>query len=345
MFHKFILPLLAFFAVEAAFAQSSHITEKDYMRIATTIDSMKAWATAMQLDTITADTTERRADIQAALNIESEKIRLAANDSLSRAMRRILKIKGSFHYSLNDLPQLSVLVAPDNSFRMITWQVFVNPKEYKYMGFVQWENSRYVELKDKSPTMKSPLYSKLKSDNWYGALYYNMLSFKIKKKEYYLLFGYDADCFYNNRKIIEVFETNNVGHVSFGAPVFQLKDPAKEPKQPKTEAYYLKPPELHRLFIEYAKGTAVTVNYRPEEDMIMFDHVVPTVPTKYGLLNGPDGDVDGLKWQKDKWVLIERIYKDVMEEFPVPVPVLDKREDGVFGADKKRNKSATPIKP
>ena len=318
-------------------APKIRLSEKDFSKLALLEDSMKAPALTMLLDTLTRDSSATRGDSQAQLDTVSQQWRVAASEKMARMMRAALRVRHSFDYDFKNVPQVSVLYDEKRTFRIMTWQVFVNSMDFKYFGVVQFEGGKTVFLQDKKKTLKTPLNKKLKADNWYGALYYKLKSYKYKGKTQYVAIGYDADAFFSHSKIVEPINIEGTS-VSFGAPIFELRSEEQRKMDAQAYARNAKNPALmikanppHRFILDYAAEAAVSLRYDEQMKMFTFDHVVPMGSTKYGVMNMPDGDVDGLKLKNGKWELQERLFKDISTEVPRPVPVLDSRKDGLFG--------------
>ena len=236
-------------------------------------------------------------------------------------------MENSFKYPFERLKGLSILSPPDSSFRVITWQLFVNDSTYRYYGAIQ-RNSRELELfplRDKKAELDDlPKYDQLTPDNWYGALYYNLRQFDSKEGRKYLLFGFDAYTFFEKRKVIDVLSFNKTGQPAFGAPIFVRDHP--QPGLPE-----------QRLFFEYSSETSVRVNWDDVYEMVLFDHLIP-MPSPFGrgMTMVIDGSYDGLKLEKGQWKFIEQVFHDSQETPPFPDPVLDNRkEKDIMGHDKK----------
>ena len=68
--------------------------------------------------------------------------------------------------------------------------------------------------------------------------------------------------------------------------------------------------------------------YDPEMDMIVFDHLISESnepQKKFTLI--PDGDYEGFKWQNGKWVHVEKVFDQKLEDGqePRPVPLFDEK--------------------
>ena len=265
----------------------------------------------------------------AVVNDSVEKERFAACRALIPALVRTLKVENSFRYQFDRLKSVSILAPPDSSFRVFTWQLFVNDSTYRYYGAIQMNSGelklfpfidRSFEFEDR------PVSEQLAPDRWYGALYYNIRQFDTKEGRKYLLFGFDAYEFFNKRKVIEVLSFDKNGKPVFGAPVFDRTD-AKVAE--------------HRLLLEYSAEASVRVNWDEQYQMVLFDHLI-TVPSPFGrgFTNVPDGSYDGLRFEKGRWKYIDKVFNDVMSEAPFPEPVLDNRKDkDLMGREKKKKKA------
>lgn len=264
----------------------------------------------------------------AVVNDSIEQERFAACRALIQTLVRALKIENSFRYRFDRLKSVSILAPPDSSFRIFTWQLFVNDSTYRYYGAIQM-NSRDLKLFpliDRSAEMdERPVSETMQPERWYGALYYNLRQFDSKEGRKYLLFGYDAYAFFEKRKIIEVLSFDAAGKPVFGAPVFE---------KPKAKTKEL------RLIFDYSAEASVRVNWDEQYEMVLFDHLIPwPSPFGRGISFVPDGSYDGLRFEKGRWKFIEKVFNDKMEEAPRPEPVLDNRQDkDIIGRDKKRKK-------
>lgn len=264
----------------------------------------------------------------AVVNDSIEQERFAACRVLIQCLVRTLKIENSFHYPFERLKSVSILAPPDSSFRIFTWQLFVNDSSYRYYGAIQM-NSRELKLFpliDRSDDMdERPVYEAFPPEKWYGALYYNLRQFDTKEGPKYLLFGFDAYAFFDKRKVIDVLSFDEAGKPVFGAPVFDKPN--------------AKVPEL-RLIFDYSAEASVRVNWDEQYQMVLFDHLIPwQSPFGRGVTFVPDGSYDGLKLEKGRWKFVEKVFNDAQEEAPRPEPVLDSRQNkDILGKEKKSKK-------
>ncbi|HEY0273473.1 MAG TPA: hypothetical protein VGC22_09835, partial [Chitinophaga sp.] len=152
---------------------------------------------------------------------------------------------------------------------------------------------------------------------WYGCLYYNIVQTHFFNQEYYTLCGWDGNNPRSQKKLLEMLTFKN-GQPVFGGPYFSFEeDSAKRPTQ-------------NRFFLEYKKEASVTLNYYPDMDEIVYDHLISesNEPSrKYTYV--PDMDYEAFKWKNGKWVHIDKIFHDALPNGkpPVPAPLDIKSKD------------------
>lgn len=257
-------------------------------------------------------------------SIESE--RFGACRQLITRLVQTLKTPNSFQYPFDRLKSISILAPPDSSFRIFTWQLYVNDSTYRYYGAIQ-RNSQELQLFpliDRSDSLDyKPLRETLTPDRWYGALYYTLRQFDTKEGRKYLLIGYDAFEFFEKRKLIEVLYFDEKGQPKFGAPVFQKE------KTPRGG------PEYRQIY-QYAAESSVRCNWDELYQMVLVDHLIP-IPSPYGrgFMGVPDGSYEGFKLEKGQWKFIEKVFNDFQEEPPSLERTVEKDKD-IFGKTKKK---------
>jgi hypothetical protein len=168
-------------------------------------------------------------------------------------------------------------------------------------------------LFDYSDSINRPADTVLTNESWMGALYYNIHQVKAKGGQvYYMLFGWDGNDLLSSKKLIDVLYFDKTGKPKFGAPLFEFtgEQAAEKPV---------------RFILEYKRDAGITLNYNPEQKMIVFSHLVPpndkSADARFTYL--PDGSYDGFRWKGDKWKYVDNVYKDVIDsrkDVPVPVP-------------------------
>lgn len=219
-----------------------------------------------------------------------------------------------------NIPELFTLHAPDSSFTLYSYRFRLHSALHSYRAILIKQDSTYLLQKDsvvRGDLNKNLRYSQ---DDWYGAIYFNLIDKEISGKNYYFLFGYrDLDAT-ENQKLIDVLWFDENGELQLGASLFDL---------PNFESAL-------RFYFNYGEMGAAKLNYDPYENLILKDHLIVSVVNGVPVLL-PDGSYEALEWKKKKWRYIEKVYNEVMEEAPRPVPLKRENKD-LFGNDMK-NKS------
>lgn len=241
------------------------------------------------------------------------------NDSLFvKTLIRTLQVKNSFYYPLDSVVGISKLYAPDSTFRILSWSLSFDDYYSRQRAAIQMKTAdgslKLIPLRDYSEFTENPLDSVRTKDNWIGAVYYNIIKTEYNGKDYYTLFGIDDYSVRSNKKWIEVMTFNEQKQPVFGGPLFTFeKDSVKRPVQA-------------RYSIEYKKEASTLLNFVPEEGVILVDHLIsesdePDKP--YTFI--PDGDYEGFKWEKGRWVHIDKVFDFKLKdgEFPMPDPLRD----------------------
>lgn len=248
--------------------------------------------------------------------------RLLADSTFTRLFVQALRIPYSFSYPFDSVITVSKLYAPDSSFRMFTWQFERDESYYRQRGAIQMKTKdgslKLFPLLDASQFTATPTDSVRGATNWIGAIYYSIIQKEYKGKKYYTLFGYDDNDFASTRKWLEVLTFDEEGTPQFGGRFFNYPEDSIKPAQP-----------AYRFCLEYKKDGRARINYDPEMDMIIFDHLVSESnhqSEKYTLV--PDGDYEGFKWKDGKWNYVEKVFDFKLEDGQAPIPEPIKDADG-----------------
>lgn len=270
--------------------------------------------------------------------------RYNANEQVVQLFTEALAIENSFYYKWNFDNNISLLTSSDKKFRICTWAVVRDDGEYECFGWVQAYNEKtetfdtYV-LNDKSDEMINIQESVLSPDNWYGAVYQQLVETKYDGREYYTLIGWSGCNNLTQRKVIEpiLFRTGS-SKPQFGQALFR------------------KEKNLRRVVFEYSKNAMVNVVYddqfyttvenrkvkgkkgrvynvqekhNTKEKMIMFDEIAPMVEGMEGLFQYyvPTGTEMAYAFVNGKWELREsaegRVAGEKLNKEFAPLPKSD----------------------
>ena len=191
---------------------------------------------------------------------------------------------------------ISIIDAPDNSFRIINWMVYYNKGVYDFYGYVLYKQTDSIlsfKLTDNSAKMPKPEEVTTTNADWYGALYYDIVKSGTEEDPYYVLLGWDGNDLFTNRKVIEALSFDENYIPTFGKPVFQFKEDDLR----------------QRVVFEFSESATMKLRYEPKYNMIIFDHLSPAKSTLEGKSEyyGSDFTFDALKFEDYKWTLMEDI--------------------------------------
>jgi hypothetical protein len=243
--------------------------------------------------------------------------RFKADSQFTKMFVRALKINNSFNYPFESLITISKLSPPDSTFKIFTWQMVINDNVVRQHGAIQMRTKdgsiKLFPLIDKSAITKNIIDTIANNFSWIGALYYKIIQKQAFGKNYYTLLGYVENNINSNKKIIEVLSFNN-GDPVFGGPYFSSPDNS------------ISNNFGARFIMEYKKNASPRLTYDEDQDMIIYEHLISETgepQKKYTYI--PDGDYEGLQWKVGKWVHIEKVFTQKLEDgnAPVPEPIRD----------------------
>lgn len=250
--------------------------------------------------------------------------RAASLEKMPDLLSRVLGQEGSFNFSF-DSTRISVVYAPDSSFRIMTGQAVLQGDEIKYYGLLQKQSDERnpVFFTDNSYVPQEIEQEILTPDTWNGAVYYNLVPFKYQEKDCYLLFGFAAKSLFEYSKVVEVLHFEEEG-VRFGAAVF-LDEEARS---------------RNRITIVYSADVGARLNYDTTLQMIVFDNLIPMKsPYKERqVLMVPDGSYSGyIMSESGDWTFVDKLPTEILTEAPRERPVLDQQKGrDLFGRSKKQ---------
>lgn len=258
--------------------------------------------------------------------------RFRSDSNFIRGLVRSLVQKNSFYYPFDSLRTISILYAPDSSFRIFTWQLKKDEYVYLQKGAIQLNTPtgdlKLFPLFDYSMYTGKPVDSIRSKDNWIGAIYYRIIMKEYRGKKYFTLLGFDDYAISSNKKWMEVLTFNDRNEPIFGGPFISFKeDTTRKPVQA-------------RFVIEYKKEANTLFNYDSEMDMIVFDHLISETeePEKKNTYI-PDGSYEGFKWKDGQWVHVDKIFDFKLQDGQFPVD--DKLRDDQGNIDEKKLEEAS----
>lgn len=335
MRHRFFLILASFLLCGfASQAQHPKIKPADLKVLRLADDSLKTMGNKMLDDVLPEN-------------------RLRADSHFTRILVRTLRVPNSFYFSFDSLQTAPVVYPDDSSFRIITWHYTPNDVDYRQRGVIQMNTPdgglKMFPLYDYSDFTDAPQDSIRTPQNWIGAVYYKIIQKEWQGKNTYTLLGYDEHNFRTTRKWMEMLSFNERGEPRFGGN-FAAKPDTARPIQPMPGK---------RFVMEYKKHASAKLNFDPEEDLIILDHLVSesNEPEKKHTLV-PAGDYEYFEWGDGLWVNHPAMYVENRGDNNEPLPAAILGDDGLPDenklmqqSEKNRNggkpvekKPATPVK-
>ena len=253
--------------------------------------------------------------------------RMVSDSIFTRTLVRALRIPHSFWFEFDSVIGISCRYAPDSSFRIFTWNLQYDEYYSRQRGAIQRQTAdgslALYPLRDVSEFTDDPADSLRPASQWIGAIYYNIIQTKYQNKNYYTLFGFDPNNIRSSIKWLEVLQFNSKGEPLFGGPLFSYeKDSVPTPPR-------------HRVGLEFKKGARVLMDYIVDLDMILVDHLISEnndPENKFTYI--PDGDQEGFKWQNGKWIHINKVFTQKLQDGQAPreKPLFDKPQPGKLPA-------------
>lgn len=225
------------------------------------------------------------------LNAEKVSDRLIANEQLLTTLKELMEYESSFDYSFDELKTISRLKSDDGKLKIFSWNVPIDRNEQKYYSIIQHlpeEGSyHFYVLRDIDTNFQDIINFRADVANWPGALYLQIVEKHAAYKTYYTLLGWNGNSALTSIKLVDVLSFNKSGEPEFGEGIFKV---GKEIQS--------------RMIFEYAATNKMILEYRPDLDLIIFDHLSPPRTDLQGLYEyyGPDFSFDALQWSGRQWI-------------------------------------------
>ncbi len=218
------------------------------------------------------------------------------SDGIIDILEETLVNPGSFDHPFDSLPALGKIYSQNRCLRIYSWNYPVSGAEHRYFGFLQLRAKESNEIDlfflNHEETGREELENRtFTHKDWYGALYYQVHTVYHDDKTFYTLIGFDFNNFFTNIKIIDVLTFIDDNPV-FGYPIFKFEDEIRG-----------------RVVFEYSAGVVMFVRYMPDLDMIVYDHLSPSLPRFSGQYRyyGPDLSYDAFRFEHGHWVHVPDI--------------------------------------
>lgn len=242
------------------------------------------------------------------------RVRKKANLRFSELLQEYLSYEEGYNDPLKEVRTMVIVSEKDNDFRIFTWLLPDSLFELKPFGLIAAQTRRGIKLtalKDQKQNLIEPDFAVLQANQWYGAIYYKLITTKKGRKKVYTLLGYSPDKPVQ-RKVVEIISIDKKGRPKFGSKVFYIQD--------FMDKKFHKPPM--RLILSYSAEYSASVTWNEKEKMVIMDHLSPPNPRLKGLYDmyGPDMTYDGLEWDDEWWYLRPKVNFNTRQEIEIRPP-------------------------
>lgn len=220
----------------------------------------------------------------------------ALNEQFSEEVKKVLEMEGAFDYPFASLNTMGKIYSDDKLIRIFSWNVQYEDLSHDFKSFILKKDERrgkvsVIELKRQKQHLNGLQFETIGADNWYGALYYDVIDVKRRNRTYYTLLAYDPNNQRSSIKLIDVlYFTGNQPH--FGAAIFDARHN-----------------RATRIIFEHSAEATMSLRYDKQRKMIIFDHLSPESPTmkEFREFYVPDMSYDAYQWDGKQWNLLEDI--------------------------------------
>ncbi len=261
---------------------------------------------------INAQSASEKLEDEIAVLFDS--LRSSSSDSMSHAIGKEISKKmgtlletsdSSFYAPLNKLKFMGKCYSDNGDIRVYTWNYPLSDKTYGYGGYVQFKPTK-KRIKQQVKPIALNTYGnaylpkagpRVSSNNWYGALYYSIISTKKDGDNYYIFLGWGGNDALSDFKVAETVKiSNNDKKITFGG----------------VSAFNSNGKSTNRLVLQFSNDARVSLDYDNANKRIIMDHLSPSDPFYNGIYSyyGPDFTYDAYlfdKKSKGVWRLQENI--------------------------------------
>lgn len=216
--------------------------------------------------------------------------RTALAKEIANEMEYLLNTPLAFGYNFPKLKNISSVRSENGMVRVITFCAPLSNGKFVYHGFVMYNDDDDItvtRLKQGKRAESDPMNANMQSDNWFGAVYYEITQHGKKSSPIYALCGWDGHNAFTNRKVLEQLNFDEDNKPILGG-LFQTEN---------GNGY-------SRLVFTFSEKAVMCLQYDRKEKMIIADHLAPSPSCncegQYQFY-GPDLSYDGFYYKDGKW--------------------------------------------
>lgn len=187
-----------------------------------------------------------------------------------------------------DLPQLRSVSSKDQLLHLYTWCFSLQDASCGYGGIVVYKGKVTALNHDGSSFEANKKYS---ADNWYGGVYYELITVHYKEEAFYTLLAWNGNNGITYRKVIDVLSFDRKERPVFGAFLF------------------LDYPNQRRVILEYSFKMSLLLTYNPDKEFIVTNALRAVDPRFDGVsaYTGADDAFNVYRFEHGLWVLYEGV--------------------------------------
>ncbi len=221
-----------------------------------------------------------------------QEMRKFESQRLFDSLTEILAIKESYFLNYDSFKNVSIQKSADQELKIFTWNYISDSGYFKIYGILVLNPNKHDDFFFPLTAFTEKIdtfYQNLSPDNWYPALYYDIYTYKYKRKCYYLLTGFNGGTPWLSERILELITISKKNGPQFGLPVFDEVDDKAKPRT--------------RQIFKYASEGNMVCRIEKEDKIVVFSNLVPVRKTKTGDYEYylPDGSYDSYKYKRGRW--------------------------------------------
>lgn len=225
------------------------------------------------------------------LKESDDSVRMQINDSIKTIVESYAGSDSIFLHRFSKLRFLGQVTSPDTLIKIVTWNLVLRNHPGRYYCYVirnlpELKSRKVYRLYAEYDTAAIDKEKIYKSDNWYGALYYDLRPQIINGTHCWVLLGIDYGNPEITRKLIDILSFGKDDSINLGLKSFLSENSMK-----------------FREVFEYSLTATMTLRFGGD-DSVIFDHLVSFSPD-----NENDRRFFGPHYSNDAYILENGFWK------------------------------------
>ncbi len=208
-----------------------------------------------------------------AVSDTTDKIKIKVCDSIQNWLLQNLQNPESWDYPFDSLHLTTIPVAkhPKSKVRIFSYNAVLKGGIFRHYAIIQHRQKKYIQTYALLDTLqelhKDAFMEGLNANEWIGALYYQIIPFKHRRQQLYILMGFDGYNTKGNRSILDVLYFEDELPM-FGYELFRSSeyDPTPEPRE----------------IFQYDESVVMSLRYEQQGNTIVMEDLVPKRPELEG---------------------------------------------------------------